>query len=222
MVRLKQESTYNKTRHKYKKTSQGKRKLKTSTMNKHKRRRVGLNLNNKWLIMATRKEVAEHLDLSLVSISQLIQKGVLDVKQGRNPMDLDLCRRNYINYLRQLGGYNKRSGSGDIAEEKTRLTKAQADKAELEVSELEAELIPASLVQSTWTDYIANVRAKLLALPSRVAHLVITTDKYVEAEQIIKEQVYESLQELAENGIPTKYRQRNNSNQPDLESTTES
>jgi len=39
--------------------------------------------------MATRKEVAEHLDLSLVSISQLIQKGVLDVKQGRNPMDLD-------------------------------------------------------------------------------------------------------------------------------------
>ena len=172
--------------------------------------------------MATRKEVAEHLDLSLVSISQLIQKGVLDVKQGRNPMDLDLCRRNYINYLRQLGGYNKRSGSGDIAEEKTRLTKAQADKAELEVSELEAELIPASLVQLTWTDYIANVRAKLLALPSRVAHLVITTDKYVEAEQIIKEQVYESLQELAENGIPAKYRQRHNSNQPDLETTTES
>ena len=172
--------------------------------------------------MATRKEVAEHLDLSLVSISQLIQKGVLDVKQGRNPMDLDLCRRNYINYLRQLGGYNKRSGSGDIAEEKTRLTKAQADKAELEVSELEAELIPASLVQLTWTDYIANVRAKLLALPSRVAHLVITTDKYVEAEQIIKEQVYESLQELAENGIPAKYRQRHNSNPPDLETTTES
>jgi len=172
--------------------------------------------------MATRKEVAEHLDLSLVSISQLIQKGVLDVKQGRNPMDLDLCRRTYINYLRQLGGYNKRSGSGDIAEEKTRLTKAQADKAELEVSELEAELIPASLVQSTWTDYIANVRAKLLALPSRVAHLVITTDKYVEAEQIIKEQVYESLQELAENGIPAKYRQRHNSNQSDLETTTES
>ena len=171
--------------------------------------------------MATRKEVAEHLDLSLVSISQLIQKGVLDVKQGRNPMDLDLCRRNYINYLRQLGGYNKRSGSGDIAEEKTRLTKAQADKAELEVSELEAELIPASLVQSTWTDYIANVRAKLLALASRVAHLVIPTDKYVEAEQIIKEQVYESLQELAENGIPAKYRQRHNSNQSDLETTTE-
>ena len=90
------------------------------------------------------------------------------------------------------------------------------------MSELEAELIPASLVQSTWTDYIANVRAKLLALPSRVAHLVITTDKYVEAEQIIKEQVYESLQELAENGIPAKYRQRHNSNQSDLETTTES
>ena len=155
--------------------------------------------------MATRKEVAEHLDLSLVSISQLIQKGVLDVKQGRNPMD-----------------YNKRNGTGDIAEEKTRLTRAQATKAELEVSELEGELIPATLVQSTWTDYIANVRAKLLALPSRVAHLVITVDKYAEAELIIKEQVYESLEELQKNGIPAKYRQRNVSNQSDLETTTES
>ena len=47
MVRLKQESTYNKTKHKYKKTSQGKRKLKTSTMNKLKRRRISKKLANK-------------------------------------------------------------------------------------------------------------------------------------------------------------------------------
>ena len=133
--------------------------------------------------MATRKEVAEHLDLSIVSISKLIQKGVLDVKQGRNPMDLDLCRKNYINYLRTLGNYNKRTGTGDIAEEKTRLTKAQADKAEFEVSELEAELIPATKVQETWIEYVANVRAKLLALPSRVAHQVLIVDKYADAEE---------------------------------------
>ena len=172
--------------------------------------------------MATRKEVAEHLDLSLVSISQLIQKGVLDVKQGRNPMDLDLCRRNYINYLRQLGNYNKRTGTGDIAEEKTRLTRAQANKAELEVSELEAELIPADLVQSTWIDYVANVRAKLLGLPSRVAHQVITVDKYAEAEIIIKEKVYEALDELVNEGIPTKYRKSVTESQSDVEESIES
>ena len=172
--------------------------------------------------MATRKEVAEHLDLSVVSISKLIEKGVLDVKIGRNPMDIDVCRKNYINYLRQLGGYNKRIGSGDIAEEKTRLTKAQADKAELEVSELEAELIPADLVQSTWIDYIAKVRAKLVGLPSRIAHQVITVDKYAEAEIIIKEKVYEALDELVNEGIPAKYRKSITESKSDVEESIQS
>ena len=158
--------------------------------------------------MATRKEVAEHLDLSLVSISKLIQKGVLDVKQGRNPMDLELCRKNYINYLRTLGNYNKRTGTGDIAEEKTRLTKAQADKAELEVSELEGKLIPAPLVQDTWTDFVANVRAKLLGMPSRLAHQMIATENYAEAEKLLKDSIYDALNELADNGIPRQYEDR--------------
>jgi len=47
MAKLKQESTYDSVRHKYKKTSQGKRKIKTSTMNKHKRRRLGKTLVKK-------------------------------------------------------------------------------------------------------------------------------------------------------------------------------
>ena len=127
---------------------------------------------------------------------------------GRSPLNLDVCRIAYISYLRKLGGYNKRSGGGDIAEEKTRLTKAQADKAELEVSELEGQLIPAQLVQDTWTDFVANARAKLLALPSKIAHQVIALDKYAEAELLIKENVHDALSELAEDGIPTKYADR--------------
>ena len=158
--------------------------------------------------MATQREVAEHLDLSTKRISELIRDGILPSKMGRSPLNLDVCRIAYISYLRKLGGYNKRSGSGDIAEEKTRLTKAQADKAELEVSELEGQLIPAQLVQDTWTDFVANARAKLLALPSKIAHQVIALDKYAEAELLIKENVHDALSELAEDGIPTKYADR--------------
>ena len=73
-----------------------------------------------------------------------------------------------------------------LQREKTRLTKAQADKAELEVSELEGKLIPATLVQETWQDFVANVRAKLLGLPSKLAHQVIATDDYAEAEKLLK------------------------------------
>tara|TARA_A200000159_G_scaffold28888_1_gene25530 strand:- start:952 stop:1452 length:501 start_codon:yes stop_codon:yes gene_type:complete len=158
--------------------------------------------------MATQREVAEHLDLSTKRISELIRDGILPSKMGRSPLNLDVCRIAYISYLRKLGGYNKRSGGGDIAEEKTRLTKAQADKAELEVSELEGQLIPAQLVQDTWTNFVANARAKLLALPSKIAHQVIALDKYAEAELLIKENVHDALSELAEDGIPTKYADR--------------
>jgi len=121
-----------------------------------------------------------------------------------------------------LGGYHKRSGTGDIAEEKTKLTAAQARKAELEVEELEGNLIPAQLVEDTWVDYVSNARARLLGLPSRIAHQVITVDKYAEAELILKEQVYEALNELAQNGIPQKYRKGDTGNQSDLDSTAQS
>jgi len=155
--------------------------------------------------MATQREVSEHLGLSVASISELIKKGVLPSKRGRSPLDIDVCRHSYIGYLRKLAGYHKKSGSGDIAEEKTRLTKAQADKAELEVSELEGKLIPATLVQDTWVDFVANVRAKLLGMPSRLAHQMIATEDYAEAEKLLKDCVYDALNELAKDGIPTEY-----------------
>jgi phage terminase Nu1 subunit (DNA packaging protein) len=172
--------------------------------------------------LATRKELAEHLDLSPQSISDLIGKGIFTISSGRSPVNIDVCRVQYINYLRKAARYTKKDGTGDIAEEKTKLTAAQARKAELEVEEMEAKLIPAGLVEETWIDYVANARAKLLGLPSRIAHQVITVDKYAEAELIIKEQVHEALNELAQNGIPQKYRKGDTGNESSMDSTTQS
>ena len=172
--------------------------------------------------MATQREVADHLDLSVKRVSELIRDGILPSKMGRSPLNLDVCRVAYISYLRKLGGYHKRSGTGDIAEEKAKLTAAQARKAELEVEQLEKSLIPAQLVEDTWIDYVSNVRARLLGLPSRIAHQVITVDKYAEAELIIKEQVYEALNELAEDGIPKEYRKIDTGDQSSMDSSTES
>jgi len=172
--------------------------------------------------MATQREVAEHLDLSVKRVSELIRDGVLPSKMGKSPLNMDVCRIAYISYLRKLGGYHKRSGTGDIAEEKTKLTAAQARKAELEVEQLEGNLIPAQLVQDTWVEYVSNARAKLIALPTRIAHQVISVDNYAEAEQVIKERVHEALDELANNGIPKKYRKGYTGDEPDMGSSTES
>lgn len=172
--------------------------------------------------MATQREVAEHLDLSVKRVSELIRDGVLPSKKGRSPLNIDVCRFSYISYLRKLGGYNKKNGSGDITEEKTKLTAAQARKAELEVEQLEGNLIPAALVQDTWIDYVANARAKLIALPTRIAHQVLSVDNYAECEQLIKERVHEALDELANDGIPNKYRKGDSGNQSGMVSSTKS
>ena len=172
--------------------------------------------------LATRREAAEHLDLSVQSINDLINKGVIVVKAGRSPVNIDACRLAYINYLRKAAQYTKKDGSGDIAEEKTRLTKAQADAAELKVSELEGELIPAKLVEETWTDVAAVIRVQLLGLASKIAHLVISSETYQEVETIINKQVYETLNELAEsNGIPKEYAKRAEQHDANTKTTTE-
>jgi hypothetical protein len=85
-----------------------------------------------------------------------------------------------------------------LNEERTRLTKAQADRAELELQEKEADLISTDTIKTIWSDYVANVRSKLLALPSKLGHLTQAAETYAEAEAIIKTEVYECLEELSE------------------------
>ncbi len=147
--------------------------------------------------MATIKSVAEHLDLSNVRVHDLFNENIL-IKSGKSGgQDLDDCRVRYIGYLRSLSK-GKNTNSGDLNEERTRLTKAQADRAELELQEKEGELISTDIIKTIWSDYVANVRSKLLALSSKLGHLTQAADTYAEAETIIKEAIYECLEELSE------------------------
>ena len=147
--------------------------------------------------MATIKEVAEHLDLTTKRMHELFNENIL-IKTGKSGgQDKDDCRVRYIRYLRVLAR-GKNTNSGDLNEERTRLTKAQADRAELELQEKEGVLISSDVIKTIWSDYVANVRSKLLALPSKLGHLTQAAESYAEAEAIIKEAVYECLEELSE------------------------
>ena len=150
--------------------------------------------------MAKQKEVATHLDMSPQRVRDLLKQGVLTRGHGQDSLDLDECRKNYIRYLR-MRSRGLQNNSGDLNEEKTRLTKLQADKAELEVREMEQSLVSVEKITEEWVGYAANVRSKLLALPSKVSHRVQSADTYAEAEKILKEAVYDALYELSNNGL---------------------
>ena len=150
--------------------------------------------------MATQSQIAEHLDMTPQRVRDLIKQGVLNRKNARDSMDVDECRKNYIRYLRTRT-QGLQNASGDLNEERTRLTKLQADKAQLEVQEMEQSLVSVEKITEEWVGYVSNVRSKLLALPSKVSHRVQAAETYAEAEKILKESVYDALHELSNNGL---------------------
>lgn len=146
--------------------------------------------------MATNIEIAKHLDCRPEHISRLKSQNILPSAPGKQ-LDLDRARIAYINYLRSKARMTSNTDDGTITEHKTRLTSAQADKAEMEVQVLSSSLIKAEQVKNTWVEFVSNVRAKLLNLPAKLAHQVIGLDHYAEAEELLTNEIYEALNELA-------------------------
>lgn len=120
--------------------------------------------------------------------------------QGRYPpSEVKTWLRNRI--ISELG-VSSTGESYDLNAEKARLTYHQANISALEEEIRRKNVIPADVVQSHWENQAANVRAKLLNLPGRLAVKVTGASTLQDAEREARELVYEALQELAENGVP--------------------
>ena len=162
----------------------------------------------------TNKRVSEHLDITQEYVSKLKSQGILPGGRGRQKMNLRDSRLAYINFLRTRARLSPKGIDTSISEEKTRLTKAQADKAEMEVEVITRGMLKAEEVTEGWIAFVSNVRTKLLNLPSKVAHQVVGLETYAEVEGLINEEIYEVLNELAGTTIPEPLR---GSMEPDSE-----
>jgi phage terminase Nu1 subunit (DNA packaging protein) len=84
----------------------------------------------------------------------------------------------------------------DYEGERARLTHHQANVAALDEQVKSGKLIPAELVLTAWSGRVASARAKLLALPSRMASSC-SGKPAGEVESESRAIIYEALQELA-------------------------
>ena len=87
---------------------------------------------------------------------------------------------------------------GSLEDEKTRLTKIQADKALLQLREYEGELVRADDVEQAYSMLVANCKSKILALPYRMAQDVSPDMNTTQIEEMIKSHLYEALEEISE------------------------
>jgi len=141
--------------------------------------------------------ICKLLDLTPQRVNQLVNAGVLPRKE-RGRYELVLVVRSYIKYLRERSIKGDVQGGDDYATHRARLTKAKADMAEMEREQMAARLLPYNDVEKAWCDVVANMRSKMLAIPTNAAADTQAASTLIEAKQILKERVNDALQELAE------------------------
>jgi hypothetical protein len=85
----------------------------------------------------------------------------------------------------------------DLNYERAVLAKLQQEKLQLEISELRGDLVRASAVEVRWQDILSSTRAKLLALPSKLAVAIASPDRIQVAQDRAQALIHEALCELA-------------------------
>ena len=109
--------------------------------------------------------LADLLGASVAKVRELAREGLLQ-KTGIDRFDRRQAVRAYCQRLRELG----RRGATDpeYLAEKTRLAREQADKIAVQNAAARGELLPAKAVEAEWSTILRDVRAAMLALPSRL------------------------------------------------------
>lgn len=128
-------------------------------------------------------ELADFLGLSTRTVKDLAARGVLP-RTGRGRYDLKASVRNYARSLRDSAAL--RGGDDATTAARRREVEARAEKVELQNAKTRRELVPAVEVERRWTAILTDVRARMLAIPSRVrarlGHLTAADEAVVAAE----------------------------------------
>lgn len=131
-------------------------------------------------------ELADLLGVHERTIRDLAKDGFV-VKVGRSAYDRDASIRKYITHLREVAaGRGGEAGVVTLTAERARLAREQADAAAIKNASARGELVPAAQVAATWRGILTGVRARFLAVPSRVRtalpHLSRTEVDVIERE----------------------------------------
>ena len=90
------------------------------------------------------------------------------------------------------------TGGGELSlpDERTRLTKFQADLAEIELGKSRGAIITQKQVERIWGNIITTTRQQLLGLPVRLAPELTATKSIPESKDLLENAIYDILSEL--------------------------
>lgn len=141
--------------------------------------------------MVTQADIAVHLDLATRTVTDLCKKNGYS-----RPYDLDQIRVDYIRGLREVAAGRSSADGFDLTAERARLSHHQANNEELKEKQLRGELIPASVIGDKVSEMVLAVRARMLALPGKVATKAMAAESLREVEDFVREEIYGALREF--------------------------
>ena len=148
--------------------------------------------------------IARVLNLNVSSIHRLAKEAGFPAKLAPGEFDLNKVTLWYIRYI-QAELRRRGPGSGPatagLASERLRVLKGQAEKIELGNAVQRGEYLKASAVEMIWTRGLAICRARMLAMPSKLAPLLANKQAGFIAEEM-KIEIYRALTELASGEVP--------------------
>ena len=154
-------------------------------------------------IELTKSDMARCMGVSLPTMTQWVKKGCPYVTKGSkskawmfDTAEVVAWREEQI-ALQTIGD----TASLDIDEARRRKLAAEAAMVELDLSKRKGEVIEIESVAAVVGDDYANVRAKLLSLPTKLAPQVTGIEDLAECKALIERGVFEALEELTADGI---------------------
>lgn len=134
----------------------------------------------------TQSEYARYRGISRQHVSRLVKLGAIQLdKAGK--IDSKAADRSL-----DVGGGTKES----FYDARARKEAALASLRELELQVKKGEYFEAESVIKLWECHIMDCRARLLALPVRLAPVVFTLRSIPEVKEVIQSGIYEALNEL--------------------------
>jgi len=146
------------------------------------------------------EQVSKALNVTVRRVNQLVHEGMPRAERGA--YDLGGCMLWYIRYLQGLLRHkateDEDGGASSIRDQRKRLLTAQADREELDLAEARKRMVTVEDWEKATADIVAAAKARLLAVPARVAPRVLGETSRVLVQGIIEKEIKEALQALGE------------------------
>lgn len=156
------------------------------------------NIENVESLAVSSTVLGKILNLSERRIRQLAELGVIKkVKRGQYILTENI--RNYILYLKTNNEAVEIDTNNelDYDKEKALHERVKREQDELKLAAMKGSMHKSEDVERVMTDMLSNFRSKLLALPSKVAPILLARNDIGEIQNILQKEVLEALHELS-------------------------